>query len=228
MTRIDPPAAHFAAVPQPIARRTLPELVLERVRDMIIEGQLAPGDRINEGELGARLGVSRTPLREALRSLASEGLIELVPSRGALVRRFTAKDVRDVLDVLAMLEAKAGRLAVARASDVDIAALRALHDEMMGLYARRDRLPYFKLNQAFHSGLVALSGNSALVQCHTQLQSGLKRIRYIGNEAPQAWAGAVAEHEAMIAALERRDADALAAVLETHMDGTWERVCPFL
>src|SRR5205807_3878544 len=85
---------------EPIVRRSLHDEVASRVRDMIIEGVLAPGARVYEEQLGKTLGVSRTPMREALKTLASEGLIELVNARGAVVKRFTPKDVRDMLDVL--------------------------------------------------------------------------------------------------------------------------------
>jgi DNA-binding GntR family transcriptional regulator len=219
-----PDAAPPADAPQPIARRSLHDEVVTRVRDMIIEGALAPGARIHEGQLGATLGVSRTPLREALKFLASEGLIELVASRGAVVRKFTPKDVRDMLDVLAMLESNAARLACRDASDADIAAVRAVHDRMVERYAARDRLEYFKLNQQIHSALLRLSGNAALEEAHASIQSRLKRIRYIGNQEPGKWADAMAEHDAMIRHLEARDSRALSDVLTLHMEHTWERV----
>src|SRR6185437_10395415 len=95
----------------PLNRRSLHDELVERIRDMIIEGQLAPLSRIHEGQLGKALGVSRTPLREALKFLASEGLLELVPGRGAVVRKLTPKDVRDMLDVLGAIETLGGRLA---------------------------------------------------------------------------------------------------------------------
>ena len=94
---------------KPIVRHNLHDAIVSRVRDMIIEGRLAPGARIHEGNLGQELGVSRTPLREALKYLASEGLLELSPGRGAVVRKFLAKDVQDSLIVLAHLESLAGR-----------------------------------------------------------------------------------------------------------------------
>lgn len=209
---------------QPIVRQNLHDAIVSRVRDMIIEGDLAPGSRIHEGNLGRALGVSRTPLREALKFLASEGLIELIPSRGAVVRRFTAKDVRDALAVMGGLEALAGRLACAAASDAELAEIRRLHDAMMERYAARDRLPYFKLNQEIHSRILAASGNAVLAYVHGMLQSRLKRIRYIGNEQPDRWAGAVADHEAIISALDRRDGEGAALALEAHMAASWERV----
>lgn len=208
----------------PIARLSLHDAIVARVRDMIIEGELAPGTRIHEGNLGTRLGVSRTPLREALKFLASEGLVELSPGRGAVVRQFSHKDVHDSLVVLGSLESLAGRLACENATDDEIQEVRQLHDHMMGMYAKRDRLPYFKINQNIHSAILRLSKNEALAYVHGILQARLRRIRYIGNEGPEKWAGAVAEHEEMIAALETRDADRLSRVLSSHMMKTWERV----
>lgn len=208
----------------PLGRRTLHSELVERVRDMIIEGHLAPGTRVHEEALGARFGVSRTPLREALRSLASEGLVELVPGRGALVRALTPTDVREMLDVLSALEALAGRAACRNATEAEVRGLRALHDAMMDFYARRDRLEYYKRNQAFHTGVVQAAHNRTLAAQHETLQARLKRIRFIGNASPEKWAAAAAEHEEMVAALEARDAERLAAVLVLHMERTWERV----
>jgi len=207
-----------------ITRRTLHDEVLERLRDMIIEGRLAPGQRINEGVVGAQLGVSRTPLREAIKTLASEGLVEIQPAKGALVRKFSAQDLLQILEVLKSLEQLGGRSACAQASDATIAVIKALHDEMMELYRTRTRLEYFKLNQAIHSAIVAASGNAVLVEMHATLQARIKRLRFIGNEGPEKWAGAVAEHEEMIEALLKRDGEALAAAIGKHMDSTLVRV----
>lgn len=212
----------------PIARMNLPELVLERLRDMITEGHLQPGERIVEADLVAQLGVSRTPLREALRSLAAEELVHLTPSRGAYVRRFTQKEVEDALELISLLETKAAPLAIVNATAADVARLRDMHETMMSYYRSGERLPYFKLNQAFHSAIVALSNNAALIRCHGQLQSSLKRIRYVGHEGKDGWAGAAGEHEEMIAALEARDEQALAEVLSRHMARTWDRVKVFV
>ncbi len=115
----------------PITRVTLHDEVLTRLRDMIIDGSLPPGSRINEVQTGALLGVSRTPLREAIKTLASEGLVEILPARGAVVRRFGERDVFDILQVLKSLEQTAARLLCAQASDEELAGLSALHEEMM-------------------------------------------------------------------------------------------------
>jgi DNA-binding GntR family transcriptional regulator len=208
----------------PIARVTLHEEVLSRLRDMIIEGMLPPGSRINEGQVGASLGVSRTPLREAIKTLVSEGLVEILPAKGAIVRRFDQRDVFHILEVIKCLEQAAARLLCATASDAELEALTALHDEMMRLYACRDRLACFKCNQNIHSGLVRASGNPVLAQMHEQLQSRIKRVRFVGNDRPDRWAGAVAEHEEMRAAWRARDGERLAAIIGLHLDRTMDRV----
>ena len=207
-----------------VTRITLHDAVLNQIRDMIIEGTLPPGTRINEVQVGALLGVSRTPLREAIKSLASEGLIEFAPSRGAIVRRFTVEDTRDILEVLKAIEQAAGRLACERASAATIAAIEDLHARMLERYEARDRLSYFKLNQAIHTAIVAASGNATLRQVHDTMQARIKRVRFIGNERPDRWAAALAEHEEMIAALTRRDGETLAEVLGRHLDQSLDRV----
>lgn len=208
----------------PIARRTLHAEVVNLLRDMIIEGRLAPGARINEVQVGALLGVSRTPLREAIKTLASEGLVDVVPAKGAVVRRFSEQDLFQILEVLKSIEQLGGRLACERAGADKIAAIADMHRRMLGYYAAGNRLEYFKLNQAIHSAIVEASGNAVLAETHTMLQSRIKRARFIGHGEPQKWAGAVAEHEEMVDALGRRDADRLAEVIGRHLDASLTRV----
>ncbi|KTQ85478.1 GntR family transcriptional regulator [Aureimonas ureilytica] len=207
-----------------ISRTSLHDTIVGRLRDMIIEGALEPGTRLHEGQLGEQLGVSRTPLREAIKYLASEGLVELIPSRGATVRRFDRKDVHDMLVVIRELEHLAGRLACEAGTDAGIAAVRRAHDAMMERYRAGDRLAYYKLNQEIHTRIVELSGNSALAHVHAGLQMRLKRVRFIAHEGAEKWAAAVAEHEEMIVALEKRDGPALAEILTRHLSHAWERV----
>ena len=207
-----------------ITNRSLHDQVASRVRDLIIEGILEPGSRIAEAQLIEKLGVSRTPFREALRTLAAEGLVIVRPSKGCIVRKWTREDVFSMLEVLGRLEQLAGELACVRASDEEIDALLQLHHEMLLFYKSRDRLPYYKLNQEFHTQLTALSGNSTLQEMQRNIQARLKRIRYIGNEKPDAWAGAVEDHEAMIVALEARDSNLLGVTMAKHIENTWDRV----
>jgi DNA-binding GntR family transcriptional regulator len=207
-----------------ITNRSLHDQVVSRVRDLIIEGVLEPGSRIDEARLIDELGVSRTPFREALRTLAAEGLVIVRPSKGSIVRKWTPEDVFAMLEVLGHLEQLAGELACARASDAEIADLVDLHNRMLGHYRARDRMPYYKLNQEFHSRLTELSKNETLQETQRNLQARLKRIRYIGNQRPEYWAGAVEDHEAMVAALKERDGARLGQAMARHIRNTWDRV----
>ena len=207
-----------------IERASLHNVVVSRIRDMIIEKLITVGARIHEGQLCQQLGISRTPLREALKVLASEGLVELVPSRGAVVRRMTRKDAHDMMKVLAHLEQMAGSLTCQNATDAQIREIRRLHDEMLRFYAARDRLQYFKLNQQIHSTLIALTGNESLCLVHDILQTRMKRIRFIGDKKEESWAAAVSDHEEMMAALEARDGQRLSAAMVDHLMGSWERI----
>ncbi|EPX78292.1 GntR family transcriptional regulator [Litoreibacter arenae] len=207
-----------------ISKRSLHDQAVEQIRDLIIEGYLEPGQRIDEAALIADLGISRTPFREALRTLAAEGLIEIRPSRGSVVRKLSAEEVKSMLELQAHLESLAGRLACERATDAQIAELLDIHDRMIVLYEARDRLRYYKLNQAFHTQLAEAAGNSALTETQRSLQARLKRIRFIGNRQPDFWEAAVREHTEMANALRERDGKRLAETMARHLTNTWDRV----
>jgi DNA-binding GntR family transcriptional regulator len=192
--------------------------LLEHLRDLIIEGELAAGARVPERLLCERFGVSRTPLREALKVLAAEGLIELLPNRGARVAGLTAEDVAHSLKVIGTLEALAGELACARLTADELSEIRARHFQMLVHHARRDRLAYFKANQAIHQAIVAASGNPVLVQTYANLSGRIRRARYAANLDRARWDEAVAEHEAMLPALEARDGARLAEIMRLHLD----------
>jgi DNA-binding GntR family transcriptional regulator len=211
-----------------IERRTLHDEVVDRMRDMIIEGQLEAHERINETELCRRLGVSRTPVREAIKTLASEGLIELVRNKGAIVKRLGVDEIVDLLEAVAVIERYAAEVGVERASDLEINEIAAMHRRMRDHYNARERLPYYKLNQAIHAAIVALTHNNTLTAAHEALQMRLRRIRYVGNELPASWSGAMREHEAMIKALKKRDGAQLRNAIELHLDTTRDRVIAFL
>jgi DNA-binding GntR family transcriptional regulator len=208
----------------PIARPSLHDEVTARLRDLIVEGRLAPGALIPELDLARSLGISRTPLREALKVLATEGLVDLQPGRGAAVKVVTAQDARDMLALTGLLEAHAGRLAVKAASDDEIAAIVLLHRRMREHYGRRERPEYFALNQQVHDDIVRAAHSPSLSMLHGMLRMRMRRIRYVGNHSPQNWAEAMAEHEGFVAALAERDGERLAALLQAHMDNSWPRV----
>ena len=206
-----------------IARIPLHEEVTNRLRGMIVESKLRPGERIQEMQLAQQLGVSRTPIREALKVLASEGLVELLPLRGAVVKVFTDKDARDMLEVIALLEAYAGERAC-KAEQSRIDAILDMHQRMKDLYALGQRLAYFNLNQQIHEDLIALADNETLSMTHAILSKRMRSLRYSGNSAPDNWAAAMAEHVQMMQALARRDGPALAKAMRAHIQNTWPRI----
>ena len=210
-------------------RSPLHENVLGTLRDLISQGEFAPGARLTERVLTARLGVSRTPLREALKVLAHEGLVELLPNCGARVTKLTAEDVRHLFAVIGALEALAGRLACVVITAPEIEELKTNHACMSEHFSRRDLPAYFRLNQVIHEQIVQAARNPILLANYHLLCGRLRRARYQANQGNEArWRVAMAEHEAMIAALERRDSDGLAEILATHLHGKYEAICRWL
>ena len=211
----------------PIERLSLHEEVTNRLRDMIVQGLLAPGERIQEMALADQLKVSRTPIRDALKVLTAEGLVQLMPLRGAVVRQFSGKDAQDMLEVIALLEEYAG-LKACQASDERIAAVLALHEDMVRLYAARDRRAYFERNQQIHRALIGLADNDSLSLTHDMLSKRMRSLRYSGNSSPDNWAAALQDHEAMAQALRQRDGQALSQAMGEHIRKTWHRIAPLL
>lgn len=204
-------------VPLPVERRLLHVAGIDRLRDMIIQGELAPGMKLNERVLAERLGISRTPLREAIKFLASEGLVELQPNRGAFVALIDAPRVREVFLVLGALEALAGELVCAQATDTQVAEIRALHYQMVLHQVRGDLAAYFRCNQDIHARLVEFTGNATLVQSWRALNAKVQRVRYMANLSGERWQQAVREHETMLEALGARDGARLGSILRDHL-----------
>ena len=220
----DPRRAENEVEAVPIVRASLHEELVARLRDLIVEGELTPGARVPERTLCQRFGVSRTPLREALKVLASDGLLELLPNRGATVARLTAADLDEMFPVMGALEALAGELACARIGDAELAEIRALHYQM-ALHHTRGELPqYFGLNQRIHEAIMDAARNATLSRMYRSLAGRIRRARYVANMSQARWDQAVAEHEAILAALEKRDGPALAQMLERHLRNKCETV----
>lgn len=199
------------------ANDTLQEETTRRLRDLIIQGELKAGARLNERELTEMLGISRTPLREATRRLASEGLVQLLPHRGAIVAPIDEDGVRDALGVMGALEAYAGEIACARASDAQINEIRALHYEMLADRAREDHQSYFARNQEIHFRIIDCAGNEVLSQTYRMLNDRVRRVRYQANVNRERWDQAIAEHEEILAALVARDAERLKRQIANHL-----------
>ncbi len=198
-------------------RRPLHEMAVARLADMIAEGELESGTRLPERILCEKLGISRTPLREALKVLAADGLVELHPNRGATVARLTVADVDEMFPVMGALEALSGELACACVSEDQLAEIRALHYQMVLHFRRRERAPYFRLNQAIHAKILEAANNPLLSRLYRTVALRIRRARYFANLSQERWAEAVDEHEAILHALEARDGARLAAVLRNHL-----------
>jgi len=200
-----------------IPRRSLHDHLVERLRRQIVEGEMAPGDKISEKELCATYRVSRTPLREALKVLAREGLVRLTPNRGAHVSLLTIADLEQAFPVIGALEALAGELACARATDGEINEISMLHLKMETAYKTRDRQKYFRLNQQIHEALARAARNPVLDQMREMLTGRVARARYYANISTPRWDQAMKEHHAILAALKARDGERLGRVLKTHL-----------
>lgn len=201
----------------PINRATLHEEIVGRLRDMIFDGDLAEDSRVPERQLCARLGISRTPLREALKVLANEGLITLLPNRGARVTRLTPGQIDELFPVMGALEALSGELACRHISDEGVAEVRALHYQMALHHARGERAAYFRLNQEIHEKIMQHAANPTLLQVYRSLAGRIRRARYMANATRDRWDKAVVEHERMLDALDRRDGANLAVMLRDHL-----------
>src|SRR5712691_13524837 len=183
--------------------QSLHDEILTRLRDHIVEGNIPDGGRVPERQLCEMLGISRTPLREALKVLASEGLVELLPNRGARVRQLSEHELGELFDVMGGLEGLAGRLACENITDEEIAGIERLHYEMYGFYLRRDMHGYFQVNQLIHRKIVEASRNATLKSTYANFAGRIRRIRYSANFARkrERWAEAMREHETILEAL---------------------------
>ncbi|MFY0692588.1 MAG: GntR family transcriptional regulator [Paracoccaceae bacterium] len=201
----------------PISRPTLHEEIVERIRELIVDGSLEPGTKIPEKQLCESFGVSRTPMREALKVLANEGLAVLEPNRGAWVSSVTIEELEATFPVIGAMERLAGELACLKATDAQIAEIRKSHDDMVRHFEERDRQSYFKSNQDIHDSILSAADNEVLSQNYRILSSRMKRARFLANISPARWEQAVEEHKLMIVALESRDGPRLGELLNQHL-----------
>src|SRR5882672_4067362 len=203
--------------------------ILVQLRDYIVEGNIPDGGRVPERQLCAMFGISRTPLREALKVLASGGLVDLLPNRGARVRQLSERELRELFDVMGGLEGLAGRLACENIADEEIAEVERLHYEMYGFYLHRDMHGYFHVNQLIHQKIVDASRNITLRETYANFAGRIRRIRYSANFARkrERWGEAMREHEMILDALRRRAGSELSDILFQHLQQANRRDCAF-
>src|SRR5205085_2971359 len=198
--------------------------VVSRLRHKLTEGEIAPGARIPERELCASFAISRTPLREALKVLAAEGLVVLLPNRGSRAAKLTQKDVKELFEVCEALEATAGELACPRVTDDQLAEIASLQAKMVEYFRAGDLLSYYRCNRLIHESIVRAADNAVLAGFYESVSGRIRRARFITPMSPEHWAIAVAEHEAILNALQRRDSSGLAHILRTHLRRKREEV----
>lgn len=203
--------------PRPIRRRTLFDEAVAGLRELILSGRLAPGERLVEAELCESFAISRTPLRQALKLLETEGLVTLHRNRGAYVCVMTAQEVAELFEVVSDLERLAVRLAVERMSDADLERLEKRHERMMRHYRAGKRRPCFDADYAIHNYIVEKSGNSLLVSTHATLMARARRERYRALFSQERWDEAMSEHEAFMAAILARDSEEAGRLMYEHV-----------
>ncbi|WP_223302733.1 GntR family transcriptional regulator [Halotalea alkalilenta] len=211
------PASDEIAKTLRIRATSLHAQVSERLRVMIGSGELAAGEKIQERALCELLGVSRTPLREALKALANEGLIELLPNRGSRVAVFTRQQLQEAFAVMAALEGLAGEEACESADETEIVEIEALHQELLEYYREGNAGDYFAINRAIHERIVLVSHNETLIEVYRGLNHRVRAMRFAMRMDPQQWREAIEEHESILRHLKRRDGRELGALLRYHL-----------
>jgi DNA-binding GntR family transcriptional regulator len=204
------------------SRKTLHHEVVTQLRNMIVEGVLRPGSRISESRLCDHFGISRTPLREALKVLYVEGLVLLVPNRGSWVVRITRKEMEEIVPVLGALTAMAGELACASIRADELARIRNLHMQMIDHYRSGDQQSYSALNHDIDAAIFEAAGNKALSETYNKLRTRLRSLHCATPKTPPHWADAVREHEEMVTALVAKDGARFASVARRHARHTME------
>lgn len=217
--RSSPPAA---------IRAPLHDGVVERLREMIIRGELQPGDHVSEMDLVQRFGVSRTPLREALKLLAAEGLVEIRPHRGAVISQVSLEELSETFALMSALEEMTGPLVCERVSNVDLRMLEAIVEEMEMQHETANLMHYFELNMQFHHAIVGIAGNRVLARVYSDLFGKLQRARYRVNFDNERWQASSAEHRWIMEAMAARNGGELGRRLKQHNDLTAAAVISWL
>lgn len=202
-----------------IAPVALYQEVAERLRQRIFSHDLQPGAWIDEQDLAREYGISRTPLREALKVLAAEGLVTLKPRRGCYVTEISEQDLDEIFAIIALLEGQAAQGAVQRSSDADLEHLKALHQKIEDAAACRDIDAFFDANQAFHLALQELSGNRWLLQVIEDLRKVIKLSRHHSLFSEGRLEQSLAEHRRLMEALQTRDPALAAQRMQEHIRG---------
>ncbi|MDX7950832.1 GntR family transcriptional regulator [Lichenihabitans sp. Uapishka_5] len=210
--------------PPTLRREPLHALAADRLRRLVMRGEIAAGEKVNEVAIARALGVSRTPLREAVKLLASEGLLELLPGRGARVRRFSDIEILDHFEVIGALERHAAERAAERITPHTAADVRALQETMKASFREGRQQAYFQANQKMHALIVRLAESPVLEALHRELSNKARHNRSSTLTSTARWADSMREHEGWIEALLRGDGAQAGALILAHARRTGEAV----
>jgi DNA-binding GntR family transcriptional regulator len=203
---------------------SLPMLLEQEIQSVILKGEFGPGSHLNEKELALRFGISRGPVREALRSMESSGLIEQVPNRGFFVRQLTAQQAYDLYDVRAVLFGLAGKLLAERITDEGAQRLKTFIAEMDAALSAEDFETYVGVNFSFHEFIVVGAGNQALAQQYLGLVKQLRLYRTLSLMHVESMQASQLEHHAMADAVVARDPQAAQMAHTRHVEAAKERL----
>lgn len=200
-----------------MSEESLPQAIADQLRRDILRGVLEPGAAVKEREQASQRDVSRTPMREAIRILAKEGLIQLRHSRSPIVADPSFSEINDQIEVLKALESLAGELACERASEAEVARIRNVNDELAAAYGSRDPVDVFELDMAFHIAMTAASRNQNLIETHRSYLERLWRARYLASAQAHSRERVLRQHGAMISGLEQRDPSRVRREINAHL-----------
>ena len=200
-----------------IEKKTLHEEIANNLRELIMSGELQEGDKIKEDELCSSMGISKTPLREALRVLSVEGLIRLVPNRGSFVSTPTFEEIREMFDVMSVLEGVCARAAAAKMGAKDLATLEKLHERLEENYRRKAQREYIRINNQYHAFIQELAGNRTLNQIVNGLRQKILLYRYQSLNLPERFAQSIQEHRDLLEAFRKKDPKKAETLMRRHL-----------